>query len=359
MAIHPRTAVLSPVTSQIEQSSGAWDQSRLSLATEQSFEPQSHKQDRYIVMQNYCGVDTSKQWLDCFIAPNHFERFENNPDGIGRLAGFVQSHGATLVVMEASGGVERMAFLMLWELKVACAIVNPRCVRDFAKAMGRLEKTDRLDAGVIALYAATKALQPMPPPSPKQQRLSALAARMRQVVSDLTVQKQRLHTASCAVARQGLLELIGVLKRQSKDISAEISRIINADPLWAAIDATLRSVKGVADRTVATLMADLPELGTLPAAAISKIVGVAPLADDSGKRSGLRHTCGGRAGVRSILFLVADIVRKYDESLSAFRDRLVAKGKPKMVIRIALAHKLLIRLNAKVRDVRLEYAKLA
>ena len=196
---------------------------------------------------------------------------------------------------------------------------------------GHLEKTDRLDAKVIAHYAATKALQPMPLPSEKQRRLSALSARMRQVVSDMTVQKQRLHSASCDVAKNGLLELIGVLKRQSKSLGkslgAEIASLIAADPLWAKIDAVLRSVKGVADRTAATLMADLPEIGSLSNGAISKIVGVAPLADDSGKRPGIRRTCGGRAGVRSILFLVADIVRKYDQSMPDFRDRLVAKGK--------------------------------
>jgi transposase len=235
-------------------------------------------------MQNYCGVDVSKDWLDCFIPPAHFERFENSPEGIGKLAGFVQAQEPCLVVMEASGGLERVPFYLLWEQQVPCAIVNARSVRDFAKAMGHLEKTDRIDASVIARYAATKAIQPTPPPSQNQQHLSALSARMRQVVSDLTVQKQRLHTANHDVAREGLLEIIAVLKRQSKSLSAEIAALIKADPLWAALDATLRSVKGVADRTVATLMADLPELGVLSNKAIAKLAGLAPLADDSGKR---------------------------------------------------------------------------
>lgn len=222
--------------------------------------------------------------------------------------------------------------------------------------MGHLEKTDRIDAGVIAHYAATKALKPTPPPSQNQQRLSALSGRMRQVVSDLTVQKQRLHTAHDDTARQGLLEILAVLKRQSKSLSAEIASLIDNDPLWAALDATLRSVKGVADRTVATLMADLPELGILSNKAIAKLAGVAPLADDSGKRQGTRRTRGGRSSVRVILFLVADIARKYDQSLTAFRQRLIAKGKCKMVIRIALAHKLLVRLNAKARETRAAFA---
>lgn len=309
-------------------------------------------------MQNYCGVDVSKDWLDCFIPPAHFERFENSPEGICKLAGFVQTQRPCLVVMEASGGLERVPFYLLWEQQVPCAIVNARSVRDFARAMGHLEKTDRIDASVIAQYAATRAIQPTPPPSQNQQRLSALSARMRQVVGDLTVQKQRLHTARHDIARDGLLEIIALLKRQSKSLSAEIAALIKADPLWAALDATLRSVKGVADRTVATLMADLPELGILPNKAIAKLAGLAPLADDSGKRQGIRRTRGGRASVRSILFLVADIARKYDQSLAAFRQRLIGQGKKKMVIRIALAHKLLVRLNAKARETRQAYSKL-
>lgn len=306
-------------------------------------------------MQNICGVDISKDWLDCFIQPDVFERFENSPEGIGRLADAIRRHDVSLVVMEASGGLERMAFYLLWENQIACAIVNPRSVRDFARAMGHLEKTDRIDAQVIARFATAMAIKPMPAPSQNQQRLSALSARMRQVVSDLATQKQRLHTTRLDVAREGILELMAVLKQQGKRLSAEIAGLIDADPLWAALDQTLRSVKGVADRTVATLMAELPEIGVLSNKAIAKLAGLAPLADDSGKRQGKRRTRGGRSSVRAILFLVADIARKYDQSLAAFRQRLVDQGKPKMVIRIALAHKLLVRLNAKARETRLQF----
>jgi transposase len=307
-------------------------------------------------MQNLCGVDISKDWLDSFMGPDHFERFENSPEGISKLADFVRAHDGSLVVMEASGGLERIPFYTLWEMKIPCAVVNAQRVREFARAMGHLEKTDQLDAYVIAQFGAAMDVQPMPAPSQNQRRLSALSARMRQVVSDLSVQKQRLHTAHLDVAREGILELIAMLKKQSKSLSAEIASLINADPLWAAIDATLRSVKGVADRTVATLMVELPELGILSNKAIAKLAGLAPLADDSGKRQGIRRTRGGRTHVRSILFLVADIARKYDQSLTAFRQRLIDQGKPKMVIRIALAHKLLVRLNAKTRETRLKLA---
>jgi transposase len=310
-------------------------------------------------MQNLCGVDISKEWLDSFIGPDHFERFENSPEGISKLADFVRAHDGSLVVMEASGGLERIPFYTLWEHKISCAVVNAQRVREFARAMGHLEKTDQLDAYVIAQFGAAMDVKPMPAPSLNQRRLSALSARMRQVVSDLSIQKQRLHTAHLDVAREGILELIAMLKKQSKSLSAEIASLIDADPLWAAMDATLRSVKGVADRTVATLMAELPELGILSNKAIAKLAGLAPLADDSGRRQGLRRTRGGRTQVRSILFLVADIARKYDQSLTAFRQRLIDKGKPKMVIRIALAHKLLVRLNAKIRETRLKLANQA
>jgi transposase len=309
-------------------------------------------------MQNICGVDVSKDWLDAFLRPTSFERFANTPDGIGQLADFVRTGAGTLVVMEASGGVERLAFQLLWEGDIPCALVNPRSVRDFARAMGHLEKTDRIDAQVIAHFAATKNIRPSPLPSAQQQHLSALSARMRQVTSDLTVQKQRLHSVQSEVAREGIVELIAVLKRQSKALAAAIAALVANDPLWAALDTAFRSVKGVADRTVATLMADLPEIGTLSNKQIAKLAGLAPLADDSGKRQGKRRTRGGRSSVRSLLFLVGDIARKYDQSMTAFRDRLIAAGKPKMVIRIALAHKLLTRLNAKARETRAAFANL-
>jgi transposase len=151
-------------------------------------------------------------------------------------------------------------------------------------------------------------------------------------------------------------EVIALLKRQSRRLEGEIASMIDDDPLWAQLAKTWRSMKGVAGRTVARLMAELPEIGTYSNKAIAKLVGVAPIANDSGKRKGKRPVRGGRSGVRSILFLVAAIVARYDQSLGAFRERLRAKGKEKMVVRIALARKLLVRLNAKARDARAQYA---
>ena len=187
--------------------------------------------------------------------------------------------------------------------------------------------------------------------------MKALVARLRQLTDDLIVQKQRRSSLlDNAEMLASIDEVIALLKRQSRTLEGEIGSMIDDDPLWARLSDTFRSIKGVADRTVAWLMADLPEIGTYSNKAIAKLVGVAPIANDSGKRRGKRPVRGGRVGVRSILFLVAAIAARYDKSLADFRARLVAAGKEKMVIRIALARKLLVRLNAKARDARAQHA---
>jgi transposase len=310
------------------------------------------------VINIICGVDVSKAKLDACIEPGAiFASFDNDAAGIAELATFCRQHQTGLVVMEATGGYERLAFLSLWEAGMPCGMTNPRSVRRYAEAMGVLEKTDRIDASIIASFAHAKHLQPTPAPTPAQQRLKALVARLRQVTDDLTVQKQRRASLLDNVEILASLdEVIALLKRQSRTLEGEIASMIDDDPLWALLAESWRSVKGVAGRTVARLMADVPEIGIYSNKAAAKLVGLAPLADDSGKRKGKRSIRGGRASVRSILFLVARIAAKYDKSLAAFRDRLLAAGKPKMVVRIALAHKLLVRLNAKARDARAQYA---
>jgi transposase len=309
-------------------------------------------------MKTICGVDVSKASLDACIEPGAVRgRFGNDATGIAGLAAFCRQHQTELVVMEATGGYERRAFLLLWEQGLPCAITNARNVRQYAESMGMLEKTDQIDARMIARFARDKGLQPMPLPSTAQRHIRALVARLRQVTDDLTVQKQRRSSLfDNAEMLTSLDEVISLLKRQSRTLEGEIASMIDDDPLWAKLAQTWRSMKGVAGRTVARLMAELPEIGTYSNRAIAKLVGLAPIADDSGKRRGKRPVRGGRSGVRSILFLVAAIAARYDKSLGAFRDRLLAKGKEKMVIRIALARKLLVRLNAKARDARAEYA---
>jgi transposase len=309
-------------------------------------------------MKIICGVDVSKARLDACIEPGSIRgSFDNDAAGIVELAAFCRQHQAKLVAMEASGGYERKAFLLLWQQGLPCAIANARNVRLYAESMGMLEKTDTIDTVMIARFARDKNLQPTPLPSQAQQRIKALVARLRQVTDDLTVQKQRRSSLlDNAEMLASLDEVIGLLKRQSRTLEGEIASMIDDDPLWAKLAETFRSVKGVAGRTVARLMADLPEIGTYSNKAIAKLVGVAPIANDSGKRKGKRPVRGGRSSVRSILFLVARTAARYDKSLSEFRDRLVVAGKEKMVIRIALARKLLVRLNAKARDARAAYA---
>ena len=305
-----------------------------------------------------CGVDVSKARLDVYIEPGHqLASFNYDTAGIAELAKFCREHAVDLVVMEASGGYERRAFIELWEQDISCALTNPRSVRRYAEAMGILEKTDRIDASVIARFADAKGLAPTPLPSQAQQRLKALVARLRQVTDDLTVQKQRRSSMFDNTEMQASVdEVIALLKRQSRSLEGEIASMIDDDPLWAKLADTWRELKGVAGRTVAWLHADLPEIGTLSNKAIAKLTGLAPIANDSGKRKGKRPTRGGRAGVRSILFLVAAIAARYDRSLGEFRDRLLKAGKEKMVVRIALARKLLVRLNAKAREARAQHA---
>jgi len=307
-------------------------------------------------MRIICGVDVSKAWLDSW-AVGRYQRFANTAEGVGQLLAFCCDLDVELVVMEASGGVEQAAFRALWKQGQPCAIANPRAVRSFAEAMGNLEKTDRIDAEMIAGYAAARKLVATPPPSEDQRRLTALTARLRQVSADLSIQKQRLHSTGEPVALASLKETIAFFNRQAKALAAEIAALVTIDPLWAELDKTIRSVKGLADRTVAVLLADLPELGTVSNKAIAKLAGLAPIANDSGQRNGRRSVRGGRASVRSILFLVADVARKYDKDLENFRDRLLAQGKAKMIVRVALARKLLVRLNAKARDARAALAQ--
>ena len=309
-------------------------------------------------MKIICGVDISKASLDACIEPGSVRgSFRNDAAGIAALAALCRQHRVELVAMEATGGYERKAFQLLWEQGLPCAVTNARQVRLYAESMSVLEKTDTIDARIIARFARDKGLQPTPLPSLAQQRLKALVARLRQVTDDLTVQKQR---RSSLLDNPEMLasidEVIALLKRQSRTLEGEIASMIDDDPLWAQLAEAWRSVKGVAGRTVARLMADLPEIGTYSNKAIAKLVGVAPIANDSGKRRGKRPVRGGRSSVRSILFLVAEIASRYDNSLAEFRARLAAAGKEKMVIRIALARKLLVRLNAKARDARAQYA---
>lgn len=278
--------------------------------------------------------------------------FPNTAEGIAALAAFCGEHNVQLVAMEATGGYEKQPFAQLWALGLPVAILNPRAVRRFAEAMGLLEKTDRIDAGVIAWFAQVKRCVPCTPASTQQEHLQALVTRLRQLTELQTVQRNQRLLVNDATVLASFTQILTLLASQIRALQAAIAQLIAADPLWQQLDQAFRSIKGVADRTVARLMAEMPEIGTLSNKAASKLAGLAPLARDSGTIQGKRPVRGGRAGVRAILFVVASVVRRYDADFAAFDQRLNAAGKPKKVIRVALAHKLLVRLNAKARQVR-------
>jgi len=300
-----------------------------------------------------CGVDVSSASLEARIGRQGAAgSFPNHPEGIAALAAFCHAHQVELVAMEATGGYEQQAFAQLSQAGLPAAILNPRAVRQFAQSMGRLEKTDRIDAGMIAWYAEVKQSPPVCLASQSQQQLRALVTRLRQLTDIRTAQLNQQRLVTDRAVQASFTKLLAFVARQIRDLEQRIAKLISEDPLWRQLDQTFRTIKGVADRTVCRLMAEMPEIGTLSNKTISKLAGVAPLARDSGKYQGKRVVRGGRASVRDILFIVASVVGRYEPDFIAFQQRLRAAGKPPKVVRIALAHKLLVRLNAKAREVR-------
>lgn len=302
-----------------------------------------------------CGVDVSSETLDARIGSDGVHvQVSRDAEGVNTLARFCRRHGVSLVVMEASGGYEQLVFALLWEKKVPCAIVNARAVRWFAESMGRLEKTDRIDAGMIAEYAKAKRIVAQQPDTATQKRLAALVTRLRQLTALKVAQSNQRRLVSEADVLASIDAMVTLLRSQIRQFERQIGDLLAADPLWRSLNAAFRSIKGVADRTVANVMAELPEIGTLSNKAAAKLVGLAPIANDSGSVRRKRKVRGGRAGLRSTLYIVAEVVRRHNPDFAAFHKKLTAAGKPKMVVRIALARKLLVRLNAKARDVRRE-----
>jgi transposase len=284
------------------------------------------------------------------------KRIAATPGGVAALAAFCREHRVTLVVMEATGGYEKLAYALLWSHGIAAAIVNPRSVRQFAEAMGFLEKTDRIDAGVIAWYAETKHILAQEPASKAQEHLKALVTRLRQLTELRTMQSNQRRLVGDPDVNRLFSELMALIARQTRELETKIAVLIDSDPVWHKLDVCFRTIKGVADRTVARIMAEMPEIGTLSNKAVSKLAGLAPLAKDSGRSQGKRSTRGGRANLRNILFVIVENVRRHNPVFAAFHERLTKQGKAKKVIRVALAHKLLVQLNAKARDARKELA---
>jgi transposase len=303
-----------------------------------------------------CGVDVSQKRLDVRVEEGGpGSSFDNTPEGIAQLATFCRQHQVHLVAMEASGGYEKLAFALLDAAEIAVAIVNPRSVRRFAQAMGHLEKTDAIDAGDIAHFARTKKSRPCSPGSAQQQHLRALVTRLRQLTDLQTAQRSQSLLLTDITAKELFKELLLLVKRQIRSLEKCIAKLIEADPVWQRLNTSFRTIKGVAARTVSRLMAEMPEIGTLSHKQISKLAGLAPLACDSGKYKGKRVISGGRRPIRDTLYMVAGVVARFHPDFIAFRKRLLQAGKLNKVVRVALAHKLLVRLNAKAREVRNQF----
>lgn len=300
-----------------------------------------------------CGVDIASSSLAARVGQEgDAASFPNNTEGIAALATFCHAHQVELVAMEATGGYEQQAFAQLSEQGLGVAIANPRAVRQFAQSMGLLEKTDAIDAGVIAWFAQVKQLQPLCLAPHTQLELRARVTRLRQLTELRTMQMNQQRLVTNRAVQATFRKMLALVAKQIQELEKAIAALIQADPLWRELDQAFRAIKGVADRTVARIMAEMPEIGTLSNKTISKLAGLAPLANDSGKHQGKRSVRGGRASVREILFIVASVVGRYEPDFVAFQKRLRAAGKPPKVVRIALAHKLLVRLNAKARQVR-------
>ena len=300
-----------------------------------------------------CGVDIASSSLAARIGRDGTGlTFANTQQGIAELAAFCESHGVELVAMEATGGYEQRAFAQLSEHGLPVAVVNPRAVRQFAQSMGALEKTDAIDSGMIAWYAETKKSQPLCLAPKTQLELRARVTRLRQLTELRTAQLNQQRLVIDPAVQKGFRKILKFLAQQIEELEKAVAALIQSDPLWRELDQAFRTIKGVADRTVARIMAEMPEIGTLSNKSISKLAGLAPLANDSGKHQGRRAVRGGRSTVREILFIVGSVVARHEPDFIAFQQRLRAAGKPPKVVRIAVAHKLLVRLNAKAREVR-------
>ncbi len=298
--------------------------------------------------QIYVGIDVSKAQLDVAERPSgHCEQVAPTPPGIATLVARLSALGPTSVVLEATGGLEVELVSALAAAGLPVCGVNPRHVRDFAKATGHLAKTDTLDAQVLAHFAEMVRPTPRPLPDAATQALSALVTRRRQLIEMRTAEQNRLGTASWPIQSQIRKHLVW-LDRQLTALEAELTKQIRSTPLWRDRDDLLQSVPGVGPVTSRTLLAELPELGRLSPKQLAALVGVAPLNWDSGQLRGRRRIWGGRSQVRRVLYLAAWIARTCNPTIRTFYLRLRAAGKPPKVALVACARKLLIILNAMV-----------
>lgn len=298
----------------------------------------------------FVGIDVSKAYVDVGRdGPGEVERFANDEAGQAHCVRRLKELAPALVVMEATGGLEAALAAQIAVSGLAVAVINPRQVRDFAKATGVLAKTDQIDARVLAQFARAIRPEPRALKSEELALLDALITRRRQILEMITAETNRLASAPSKVARTIQTHLTW-LRRQLKRSNDDIDSQIRKSPLWLERVELMTSVKGVGAVTAATLLADLPELGSLDRRKISALSGVCPYNRDSGKWRGRRTIWGGRGTVRAALYMAALVASQHNPVIKAFYQRLLAAGKPKKLALTACMRKLLIILNAIVRS---------
>jgi transposase len=300
-------------------------------------------------LECFVGIDVSKHQLDVAVRPSG-ERWStaNAPEAFEGFLKRVKALSPTLIVLEATGGLEAAVVAELAHAGLAVAVVNPKRVREFARASGQLAKTDQLDAQILAHFA--EAIRPpvRPLPTADSDRLAALVTRRRQVIDMLTAERNRQHTVA-GTMHERIGKHIMWLTEELHALDDELRQFIDQTPTWHATDDLLQSVPGVGPVTAMTLVADLPELGQLDRQEIAALVGVAPMNRDSGPKRGKRRTQGGRAQVRSVLYMAALSASRCNPVIRAFYEKLILRGKEQKVALTACMRKLLVILNAMVK----------
>ena len=301
----------------------------------------------------FVGVDVAKAELVVSIVPSA-ERFTvaNDERGVRTLTERLRAIGPTLIVLEATGGYELLGVAALAAAALPVVVVNPRQVRDFAKATGQLAKTDRIDADILARFADVVRPAVRVLPGAEAQELDALLTRRRQLLEMLQAERNRtgqVFGKGKRLVKKSLKSHIAYLERELRMTDTDLGEMIKASPLWRDRDELLQSVPGVGPVLSRTLLADLPELGRLSRREIAKLVGVAPLSRDSGTMRGRRFVQGGRASVRAVLYMAALVATKRNMVIRSFYLRLVEAGKPKKLALVACMRKLLTILNVMVR----------
>lgn len=297
------------------------------------------------------GIDVSKDRLDVAVRPSG-EAFavERNAAGLDRLTERLRMLSPHLVALEATGGFETVAAAALAAAALPVVVVNPAQIRAFAKAIGQRAKTDPIDAAVIAHFAEATRPVPRPLPDEATQQLADLVARRRQIIEMMGAERQREKRTAMPRLRKSIRRVIGMLEKELAGLDIDIDDAVRGSPAWREKEDLLASVPGIGMIIARTLIAELPELGTLNRKQVAALAGLAPFTRQSGQWRGRSFIGGGRSGVRTALFMAALVAVRHNPVLHAFFERLRAAGKPKMVALIAVARKLLTVLNAMVRD---------